>query len=287
FSSKPPARPLVSRSTAILVQSHHGVDDARRRGKVGVPFRRADHLPAAFAAAARLAGLPGARLGLLAAWQPLTKKPATNGAGQRKPITWCRKVIGGDSALIARRRQPRELGGVRTFCHFVFGGGKRNRAMDAIRFHGKGRLRVKLIGQHPLDQLSSLPAALRLGPQGRHLHAAFLPIEMKPGLATFCQGLLSPPDGEVPSRLLECAVFDRIGHEFVQGHREGLNCAGAQRNALRSVERYLCIFQGFPTLVLRSSAKLAWQEPRPMSRTEHDRLTTIERIERALVVLAY
>jgi hypothetical protein len=39
--------------------------------------------------------------------------------------------------------------------------------------------------------------------------------------------------------------------------------------------------------LLRRSAKLAWQKPRPMSRTEHDRLTTIERIERALVVLAY
>jgi hypothetical protein len=65
---------------------------------------------------------------------------------------------------------------------------------------------------------------------------------MKPGLATFRQGLLSPPDGEVPIRLLECPVFDGIGHEFVQGHREGLNCAGAQRNAFRSIERYRSIF---------------------------------------------
>jgi len=43
-----------------------------------------------------------------------------------------------------------------------------NGAMDAIRFHGKGRLRVKLIGQYLLDQLSSLPAALGLGTQRRH-----------------------------------------------------------------------------------------------------------------------
>ena len=125
----------------------------------------------------------------------------------------------------------------RMIYHPVFRGGKRNGAMDAIRFHRKGRLRVKLIGQHPLNQLSSLPAALGLGTQRRHLYTAFLPIEMKPGLATFCQSLLSPPDGEARFRLLECAVFDRIGHQFVQSHREGLNCTGAQRNAFRSVER--------------------------------------------------
>jgi hypothetical protein len=106
--------------------------------------------------------------------------------------------------------------------------------MDAIRFHGKGRLRVKLIGQHSFDQFPSLPAALGLGTQRRHLHAAFFPIEMKPWLSIFWQGLLSPPDGEAPIRLLECPVFDCIGHEFMQGHREGLNCTGAQRNAFRA-----------------------------------------------------
>ena len=127
-------------------------------------------------------------------------------------------------------------------CHFVFRGGKRNGAMDAIRFHGEGRLRVKLIGQNSLNQLSSLPAAMALGPQRRHLHAAFFPIEMKPGLAAFSQGLLPPPDGEVRIWLLERAVFDSIGHEFVQGHREGLNCAGAQRNVFRSVERDRSMF---------------------------------------------
>jgi hypothetical protein len=57
-------------------------------------------------------------------------------------------------------------------CHLVFKGGKRNGATDAIRFHGKGRLCVKLIGQHPLNQLSSLAAALGPGTQGRHLHAS-------------------------------------------------------------------------------------------------------------------
>jgi hypothetical protein len=45
--------------------------------------------------------------------------------------------------------------------------------------------------------------------------------------------------------------------------------------------------QGFPTLLVRRSARLVWQEPRPMSRTEHDRVVIIERIERVLVVLAY
>jgi hypothetical protein len=80
-----------------------------------------------------------------------------------------------------------------------------------------------------------------LTPKGGICTPLFLPIEMKPGLATFCQGLLSPPDGEVPVRLPEGAVFDRIGHEFVQGHRKGLNCAGAQRNAHRSVERHRSI----------------------------------------------
>jgi hypothetical protein len=59
--------------------------------------------------------------------------------------------------------------------------------MDAIRFHRKGRLRVKLIGQHPLNQLSSLAAAVGPGTQRRHLDAAFLPIEMKPGPATLYQ----------------------------------------------------------------------------------------------------
>ncbi len=57
--------------------------------------------------------------------------------------------------------------------------------MNAIRFHGKRRLRVKLIGQCLLNQLSSLTRMLR---EGRHLHTAFLPIEMKPGLATFSRG---------------------------------------------------------------------------------------------------
>ena len=133
------------------------------------------------------------------------------------------------------------LGDARITCHSVLGCGKRNGTMDAIRFHGKCRLRVKLIGQHPFNQFSSLPTALGLGSQGRHLHATFLPIEMKPGLAT-SQVLLSPADGEVPIRLLECAVFDRVGHEFVQGHREGLNCARTQRNALRSVERDRSMF---------------------------------------------
>ena len=41
-----------------------------------------------------------------------------------------------------------------------------------------------LISRRVLNQLSSLAAAYGPGTQGRHLHAAFLPIEMKPGLAT-------------------------------------------------------------------------------------------------------
>jgi hypothetical protein len=102
-------------------------------------------------------------------------------------------------------------GDARIICRSVFRDGKRNGAVDAVRFRRKRRLRVELIGQHPFDQFPSLPAALGLDTQRRHLHAAFLPIEMKPGLATFCQGLLSPPDGEVPVRLPEGAVFDRIG----------------------------------------------------------------------------
>jgi hypothetical protein len=86
----------------------------------------------------------------------------------------------------AQARLPRQRKlAIRMICHPVFRGGKRNGAVDAICFHGKGRLRVKLIGQHPLDQLSSLPAALRLGTQRRHFHTAFFPIEMKPRLAIF------------------------------------------------------------------------------------------------------
>jgi hypothetical protein len=74
-----------------------------------------------------------------------------------------------------------KLGGARLIpvYHFMFRGGKRNGAMDAIRFHRERRSRVKLIGQHPFNQFPSLPAALRLGTQRRHLHAPFLPIEMK------------------------------------------------------------------------------------------------------------
>jgi hypothetical protein len=111
-------------------------------------------------------------------------------------------------ALLPHRRELRDARGMS--CHLVFRGGKRNGAMDAIHFHGKGRSCIKLIGQHPLNQLSSLAAALGPSTQGRHLHAAFLPIEMKPELATLDQSLLSPSDGKVPIRLLECAVFDRI-----------------------------------------------------------------------------
>jgi hypothetical protein len=82
--------------------------------------------------------------------------------------------------------------------------------------HGEGRLRIKLIGKDPLDQLSFLPTALGLGTQGRHLRAAFLSIEMKPGLAA-SQSLLPPTDGEMRVRLLERAVFDRssISHHLV------------------------------------------------------------------------
>src|SRR6266446_2199440 len=111
--------------------------------------------------------------------------------------------------------------------------------MDAIRFQGKRRLRAKLIGQRPLNQLSSLPGART---PGRHLYAAFLPVEMKPGLATFCQGLLPPADGKMPIRLLKCAVFDGIAYQLVQDHRKRLDCAGAQPNAFRSVERDRSIF---------------------------------------------
>jgi hypothetical protein len=106
--------------------------------------------------------------------------------------------------------------------------------MDAIRFHDKRRLRVKLIGKGPFNQFSSLPDTLG---EGRHRYAAFLPIEMKTGLATFCHGFQPPSDGEVPIRLLESAVFHRIGRKFVQDHCEGLDCAGAQPNASGSDER--------------------------------------------------
>src|SRR5258708_26025888 len=69
----------------------------------------------------------------------------------------------------ALRCLPRTL-----LSQIVFGGGKRNGAMNAIRFHGKRRLRVKLIGQRLLHQLSSFTRMLTEGP---HIHTAFLPIE--------------------------------------------------------------------------------------------------------------
>ncbi len=47
------------------------------------------------------------------------------------------------------------------------------------------------------------------------------------------------------------------------------------------------MFLGFPNSFGAPFGKIGWQEPRPMSRTEHDRVIIIERIERALVVLAY
>jgi hypothetical protein len=66
--------------------------------------------------------------------------------------------------------------------------------MDAVRIHRKRGLRVELIGQRPLDQSSSLPGALRSCVRRRHLHAAFLPIELKPGLASFLRGFVLPSD---------------------------------------------------------------------------------------------
>src|SRR5262245_12534587 len=109
--------------------------------------------------------------------------------------------------------------------------------MDAIRFQCKRRLRTKLIGERLLNQLSSLPATHGGSAQGRHLYAAFLPIEMKPGLATFAHGFQPPADGEMSVRVLKCAVLDRIGYQLVQDHCKRLDCAGAQPNAFRSVER--------------------------------------------------
>ena len=73
-----------------------------------------------------------------------------------------------------------------------------------------------------LNQLSSLSDTMG---EGRHLHAALLPVEMKPGVATFSHGFEPPSDGEMPVRLLKCAVFDRIGHELVRDSRKGLDCA--------------------------------------------------------------
>lgn len=62
---------------------------------------------------------------------------------------------------------------VRVMCRLLFRGGKQNGAMDAIRFNRERRLRIKLIWQDPLNQLSSLPAAFGLSTQAQHLHAAF------------------------------------------------------------------------------------------------------------------
>src|SRR5215831_2603816 len=70
----------------------------------------------------------------------------------------------------------------------------------------------------------------------RDVHAAFLPIELKPGLATFSHGFELPSDCEMPIRLLKCTVFDRIGCQLVQDHRKCLDCAGPQRNTFGSVE---------------------------------------------------
>jgi hypothetical protein len=110
--------------------------------------------------------------------------------------------------------------------HSVFRGGKRNAAMDAICFHGKGRLCVKLIGQSPLDQLPFLAGALGPGTQGRYLHAAFLPIEMKLGPTTLYQSLLSPSDRKVPIRLLECDVRARGSKGMRSTKSAGLAATG-------------------------------------------------------------
>jgi len=111
--------------------------------------------------------------------------------------------------------------------------------MEPIWLQGKRRLRAELIGQRSLNQLSPLRRACT---QGRQVNAAFLPIDVKPGLTAFCQGILPPAHGEMPIRLLKCAVFDRIRYQLVQHHRERLNYAGAQPNASRSVKRDRTIF---------------------------------------------
>jgi len=71
--------------------------------------------------------------------------------------------------------------------------------------------RVKLNRAAPSQSAPSLSVS-----EGKaHLYAAFLPIEMKPGLSAFCRGLLPPANGEMPIRLLKCAVLDRVGYELV------------------------------------------------------------------------
>jgi len=99
---------------------------------------------------------------------------------------------------------------------------ERNSAMDAICLHGKRRLRIKLLGKRPLNQLPSLSGAMG---DRWHVHAAFFPIELKPGLATFSHGFEPPSNGEAPIRLLKCAVFDRIGCQLVHDHRKCLDYA--------------------------------------------------------------
>src|SRR5215468_5367644 len=123
--------------------------------------------------------------------------------------------------------------------HPMFGGGECDGAMDPIRFHRKSRPRSKLIGQRPLNQLSALTRA-RI--RGWHLHAGFLPIEMKPWWVTFSRGSQPPSDCEMPSWLLKGTMFDCVGDQLVQDHRKGLDCAGAQRNTFWPVERDRSIF---------------------------------------------
>jgi hypothetical protein len=79
------------------------------------------------------------------------------------------------------------------------GQGQRYGAVDAVCFEGKCCSRAELIGQRSLDQRSSLAGATN---RGRHLDAAFSPVNMKPSLACLFRDFLAPADDEMSIRLL-------------------------------------------------------------------------------------
>src|ERR1700722_570502 len=112
---------------------------------------------------------------------------------------------------------------------------KRDRAMDTVRFDRKSCPGSELIGQRVLDEpppASVPPASSR---DSRRVDASFSPVDENPWRAIL--GFHSPTNIQTAVSLSQGAIFQGIGRQLVQGHRQGLDGDRSKRDALGSVDR--------------------------------------------------